>query len=76
MGRAHDVLEQGGVMMLENSTQAFLHGSRFILRWPKNYQLLDEQEQLKKPAEIIKGKRSWDHRLVWDARRRCERQTA
>jgi hypothetical protein len=56
-------------------TQAFLRGTRFILRWPKNYQLLDEQEQLKKPGEISKGKRSWDHRLVWDARRRCERKT-
>jgi len=56
-------------------TQAFVRGARFILRWPKNYQLLDEQEQLKKPGEISKGKRSWDHRLVWDARRRCERKT-
>ncbi len=56
-------------------TQAFLHGARFVLRWPKNYQLLDEQEQLRKPGEISKGKRSWEHRLLWDARRRCQRQT-
>ncbi len=56
-------------------TQAFLHGARFVLRWPKNYQLLDEQEQLRKPGEISKGKRSWDHRLLWDARRRCYRKT-
>ena len=56
-------------------TQAFLHGARFVLRWPKNYQLLDEQEQLRKPGDISKGKRSWDHRLLWDARRRCQRQT-
>ena len=56
-------------------TQAFLRGARFILRWPKNYQLLDEYEQLKKPGELSKAKRSWDHRLVWDARRRCERIT-
>src|SRR5919106_1974914 len=56
-------------------TQAFLHGARFVLRWPKNYQLLDEQEQLRKPGEISKGKRSWEHRLLWDARRRCERKT-
>jgi hypothetical protein len=56
-------------------TQAFLRGARFILRWPKNYQLLDEQEQLRKPGELSKAKRSWDHRLVWDARRRCERKT-
>jgi hypothetical protein len=56
-------------------TQAFLHGARFVLRWPKNYYLLDEQEQLRKPGEISKGKRSWEHRLLWDARRRCQRQT-
>lgn len=56
-------------------TQTFIRGARFILRWPKDYQLLDEQEQLKKPGEISKGKRSWDHRLLWDARRRCERKT-
>jgi hypothetical protein len=56
-------------------TQAFLRGARFILRWPKNYQLLDEYEQLKKPGELSKAKRSWDQRLVWDARRHCERKT-
>ena len=56
-------------------TQAFLHGARFVLRWPKNYYLLDEQGQLRKPGEISKGKRSWDHRLLWDARRRCQRDT-
>ena len=56
-------------------TQAFLHGARFVLRWPKNYYLLDEQEQLCKPGQLSKGKRSWEHRLLWDARRRCQRQT-
>lgn len=56
-------------------TQAFLHGARFVLRWPKNYYLLDEQEQLRKPGEISKGKCSWEHRLLWDARRRCQRKT-
>jgi hypothetical protein len=56
-------------------TQAFLHGARFVLRWPKHYYLLDEQGQLRKPGEIAKGKRSWDHRLLWDARHRCERKT-
>lgn len=56
-------------------TQVFVQGARFVLRWPKKYQLLDEQGQLRKPGEISKGKRSWEHRLLWDARRRCERQT-
>jgi hypothetical protein len=56
-------------------TQAFLHGARFVMRWPKNYYLLDEQGQLRKPGEISKGKRSWDHRLLWDAHHRCERKS-
>ena len=56
-------------------TQVFLHGARFVLRWPRNYKLLDQQEQLRKPGQISKGKRSWEHRLLWDARRRCHRQT-
>jgi hypothetical protein len=56
-------------------TQVFLHGARFVLRWPRNYYLLDEQEQLRKPGEISKGKRSWDHRLLWDARHHCKCKT-
>jgi len=56
-------------------TQAFLRGADFILRWPKNYNLLDEQEQLRLPGEISKGKRSWDHRKLWDTRHQCECNT-
>jgi Transposase DDE domain len=56
-------------------TQVFLHGARFVLRWPKNYYLLDEHEQLRQPGEISKGKRSWDHRLLWDARHHCQCKT-
>jgi hypothetical protein len=53
---------------------AFVHAVRFVLRWPKKYRLLDEQGQLRKPGEISQGKRSWDHRQLWDARRRCNRE--
>jgi hypothetical protein len=56
-------------------TQAFLHGARFVLRWPKNYTLVDELGQVCKPGEISKAKRSWEHRYLWDARRRCKRKT-
>ena len=56
-------------------TQAFLRGARFILRWPKNYTLLDEQEQQRTPGQISKGKRSWEHRMLWDARHQCECKT-
>ena len=56
-------------------TQALLHDARFVLHWPKNYYLLDENGQPRKPGEFSKAKRSWSHRLLWDARHRCERKT-
>lgn len=55
-------------------TTAFRHASRFIMRWPKNYKLLDQHGRSRKPGEISKGKRSWEYRLLWDARRRCKRK--
>ena len=55
-------------------TIAFTHAARFIMRWPKVFQLLDEEGHLKKPGQISKGKRSWEHRMLWDARKRCERK--
>ncbi len=48
-------------------------GLRFVVRWPTRYHLVDE---LARPAwQIVRGKRSWDHRLLWDGRRRCWRKT-
>lgn len=55
-------------------TLAYVHAVRFIMRWPKYYQLIDEQERQRKAWEITRGKRSIDHRLIWDARRRCHRK--
>jgi hypothetical protein len=54
---------------------ALAHRVRFIVRWKKDYKLVGPDGQAKKPWEITRGKRSWDHRLIWDARRRCERKT-
>jgi hypothetical protein len=56
-------------------TMAFVHSARFVMRWPKNYKLLDKNNQARKPGEISKGKRSWEHRELWDAKRRCKRKT-
>jgi hypothetical protein len=56
-------------------TMAYVHAVRFVLRWPKYYQLEDEQGRIRKAWEITRGKRSLDHRLIWDARRRCQRKT-
>jgi hypothetical protein len=53
---------------------AFVHAVRFVMRWPKHYKLVDEQGRVRKAWEISRGKRSWDHRLLWDARRRCQRK--
>jgi len=55
-------------------TTAFRYAARFIMRWPKNYKLLDQHGRSRKPGELSKGKRSWEHRLLWDARRRCKRK--
>lgn len=49
--------------------------ARFVVRWPKRYRVLDPQGQLRKVWEVARGKRSWHHRLLYDARRRCQRKT-
>jgi hypothetical protein len=46
---------------------------RFIVRWRTSYQLQDAKGR-RKPGEMCRGKRSLEHRLLWDARRRCERK--
>jgi hypothetical protein len=53
--------------------RAFVAAVRFVLRWPKNYTLIDENGEQKKAWEIARGKRSWERRKIWDARRHCER---
>ena len=45
------------------------------MRWNKNYQLSDPKGRLLKTWQCARGKRSLDHRLIWDAGRRCERKT-
>jgi hypothetical protein len=44
---------------------------RFILRWTKTYQLIDQKNSKKKAWMITRGKKSWAQRQVWDARRHC-----
>jgi hypothetical protein len=55
-------------------TSLFVAGARFVLRWPHKYRLLDENGNAKKAWEIARGKRSWEQRMVWDARRHCHRK--
>jgi hypothetical protein len=54
---------------------AILYQVRFIVRWQKNFKLITSDGRLLKAWECSRGKRSVDHRLIYDARRRCERKT-
>ena len=54
---------------------AIFYQARFIVRWQKNYKLIASDGRLLKAWECSRGKRSLDHRMIYDARRRCERKT-
>ncbi len=42
---------------------------RFVLRWKKEYQLVDTQGNRRAAWKIARGKRGWQERTVWDCRR-------
>jgi hypothetical protein len=54
---------------------AILYQVRFIVRWQKGYQLIAPDGRLLKTWQCTRGKRSLDHRLIYDTVRRCERNT-
>jgi hypothetical protein len=47
----------------------------FILRWPGRVKREEVGGQRRNAWPFVRGKRAWDHRLLWDARRHCFRQT-
>jgi hypothetical protein len=57
------------------TTLALDHHLRFLVRWNKSYHLVGRDGRKQEGWKIARGKRSWDHRLIWDARRRCQRKT-
>jgi hypothetical protein len=57
------------------TTLALDHRLRFIVRWNTRYHLVRPDGRKQEGWKIARGKRSWDYRLVWDARRRCQRKT-
>lgn len=57
------------------TTLALDHRLRFIVRWNTRYHLVGPDGRKQEGWKIARGKRSWDCRLVWDARRRCQRKT-
>lgn len=54
--------------------EAFQYPVRFVVRWTKAFHLVDAKGK-RHAWKITRGKRSLDHRLIWDARRRCTRKT-
>jgi hypothetical protein len=42
---------------------------RFVLRWKKEYQLVDAQGNRRAAWKIARGQRGWQERMVWDCRR-------
>jgi hypothetical protein len=54
--------------------ECFAHHLSFVIRWKTQYHLVDAKG--KRPVwHITRGKRSRSHRLIHDARRRCDRKT-
>jgi hypothetical protein len=51
------------------------HHLRFILRWNKGDHLIGPDGRTHEVWKIARGKRSWEQRMIWDARRRCQRKT-
>lgn len=54
--------------------EAFRFDVHFIVRWKTNQKLVDGLGK-RNAWKITRGKRSLDHRLIWDARRQCWRKT-
>ena len=42
---------------------------RFVLRWKKEYHLVDAQAKRQAAWKLARGKRGWQERTVWDCRR-------
>ena len=47
-------------------SQASHSGVRFVMRSQKGYKLRDQHGENRKAWEITRGKRSWEHRELWD----------
>lgn len=57
------------------TTLALDHRLRFIVRWNTRYHLVEPDGRKQEGWKIARGKRSWQHRMIWDVRRRCQRKT-
>ncbi len=62
-----------GLTWLRVATIYQLH---WVLRWPKAQHLRGLVGQVHPAWQLTRGKRSWGHRQIWDARRRCWRRVS
>lgn len=49
--------------------QLFTQQTRWLLRWPKGYHLVDAQGRERNAWQIARGKKTWERGEVWDGRR-------
>jgi len=55
--------------------QLLIHKADFLMRWPARYKLIAHGDPLWQPrsaSDLARGKRSVDHRMVWDAHKCCQ----
>jgi hypothetical protein len=49
--------------------QFFAQQTRWLLRWPKGYHLVDTQGRARNAWQLARGKKAWERGEVWDGRR-------
>lgn len=49
--------------------QLFAQQTRWLLRWPKGYHLVDTQGRERPAWQIARGRKTWERGEVWDGRR-------
>jgi transposase len=50
-------------------------GVNFVTRWKKGLRFLDENGNERTLGDLVKYKRSWGHKDIWDANKHCYRKT-
>jgi len=48
--------------------------ARFVMRWPKGYELISVTGENKKAWQLSRGKRSFEYKMIRDTRRNCKRK--
>jgi Transposase DDE domain len=51
------------------------YGVNFVTRWKKGLSFVDEDGNERKLGDIVRYKRSWGYKMIWDAGKHCNRKT-